>query len=99
MDVFAQLTEKEIESFDRLLAEACLERVTQFRNAVLHWDRKVESTAEGTAPHRKYCEWRDAAAEALAVALRRESTSIASLTIKCEDPHCEGHRALLIGVA
>ena len=99
MDAITKLTDKEMETFDRMLAEACLEQCHHLQKAVVHWDRKASTSLDGTAAHAKYCEWRDAAAEKLADGLRRESKFIASLLIRCEDPHCEGHRALLIGVA
>ena len=99
MDEITKLTDKEIETFDRMLAEACLEKCHVLQKAVIHWDRKAAKSLDGTVAHAKYCEWRDAAAEKLAKGLQRESKFIACLRVRCEDPHCEGHRALLIGIA
>lgn len=93
-----EVTQTDADIFDRLLVEACTERLERERRDLNFWDRAVKAAREDG--HRKYAQARlEQAAERMAHGMHREAIHITSTVVLCEDASCGRHRALFVGVA
>lgn len=93
-----EVTQTDADIFDRLLTEACTDKLLKERRDVGFWERMVKDAEDDE--RRQYAEDRlGQAAERLALGFHREATHITSTLVACGESGCSKHRALLVGVA
>ena len=92
------ISENDAQTFDRLLTEFCTEATRREKNDVNFWRRVLEDG--GTSTKIEYAKGKLTAAEdKLEEAFRRQMLWITSSLVTCDDPRCERHRALFVGIA
>lgn len=93
-----EVTQTDADIFDRLLTEACADRLVRERRNVNFWQRALKTASDER--ERKHAQERlDHATESLALGFQRETLNITSTLTACGDAGCAKHRALLVGVA